>query len=200
MKKFHYITSLFFVLFVFSSCQKKFATFQHSSLSVNKTKTISHTPPEVTITNPLESENLVASIDNRIESTTIFEDIEKDSDFTFDEAKIKKELKSISKVESIITESPITNLDEIKRIELEEGITIEKSNSTFTTIKDETPLKIPPFVWGCCLSIVGVAIIYFTTDEDKELTKKALWGCLAGGVGCVGIWLLYSLLGGGYYY
>lgn len=40
------------------------------------------------------------------------------------------------------------------------------------------PLGIPSFLWGCLLSWVGLLIVYFLTDRDKDETRKALWGCL----------------------
>ena len=41
------------------------------------------------------------------------------------------------------------------------------------------PLGIPSFLWGFCLGVPGLAVVYFIT-EDSEETKKALWGCVAG--------------------
>lgn len=40
------------------------------------------------------------------------------------------------------------------------------------------PLGIPSFLWGCLLSWVGLLIVYFLTDRDKDESRKALWGCL----------------------
>lgn len=39
-------------------------------------------------------------------------------------------------------------------------------------------LGIPSWIWGCALGLVGVAIVYFVT-EDKDEAVKALWGLLA---------------------
>jgi hypothetical protein len=41
-------------------------------------------------------------------------------------------------------------------------------------------LGIPPFLWGCILGWVGLLLVYILTDNDKELVKKALTGCLVG--------------------
>jgi hypothetical protein len=43
------------------------------------------------------------------------------------------------------------------------------------------PLGIPSFLWGFCLGVPGLAVVYFIT-EDSEETKKALWGCVVSGV------------------
>lgn len=55
----------------------------------------------------------------------------------------------------------------------------------------EPPLGISSFLWGFCLGIPGIAIVYFVS-EDSDETKKALWGCVAGS-------LLYTVVYVGYY-
>ena len=50
---------------------------------------------------------------------------------------------------------------------------------------------IPSFLWGCILGPVGLAIVYIATDEDKDETRKAMWGCIASvGVEAV-VWIIY---------
>jgi hypothetical protein len=43
---------------------------------------------------------------------------------------------------------------------------------------DDDLMGIPAFWWGCVLGWVGILLVYLLTDQDKEQTKKALWGCL----------------------
>ncbi len=43
---------------------------------------------------------------------------------------------------------------------------------------DELALGIPSFLWGCVFGIIGVLVVYIMTDENKEQTKKAFWGCV----------------------
>jgi hypothetical protein len=43
----------------------------------------------------------------------------------------------------------------------------------------EPLLGIPSFLWGCVFGPIGMLVVYVGTDEDKEETKKALWGCVA---------------------
>jgi hypothetical protein len=62
----------------------------------------------------------------------------------------------------------------------------------------EPPLGIPSFIWGCCLSVAGVAVVYFVAEDQNE-TKKALWGCLVNGVGYVGFYIVYFIIILGYY-
>ena len=58
---------------------------------------------------------------------------------------------------------------------------------------DDPPLGIPSFLWGMCLGLPGLAVVYFVTEDDEE-TKKALWGCLVS-VAVYGVlYVLYVLL------
>lgn len=51
---------------------------------------------------------------------------------------------------------------------------------------DDPLLGIPPFWWGCVLGWVGLLLVYVLTDKDRELTRKAMTGCLIStGVGVV---------------
>lgn len=34
------------------------------------------------------------------------------------------------------------------------------------------------FWWGCCLGIIGLALVYFITDNNKTEVKNALIGCV----------------------
>jgi hypothetical protein len=54
----------------------------------------------------------------------------------------------------------------------------------------DAPLGIPSFVWGFCLGVPGIAIVYFVA-EDKDETMKALWGCVANtAIGLV-VYIIY---------
>jgi hypothetical protein len=39
-------------------------------------------------------------------------------------------------------------------------------------------LGISSFLWGCCLGVPGLIVVYLVSDRDKVETKKALWGCI----------------------
>ena len=46
-----------------------------------------------------------------------------------------------------------------------------------------SPLGIPGFWWGFCLSWVGLLLVYLMMDEGsgrKSQVKNALWGCVIG--------------------
>ena len=49
--------------------------------------------------------------------------------------------------------------------------------STASFVAKEMPI-VGGFWWGCCLGIVGLALVYFITDNDKTEVKNALIGCV----------------------
>jgi len=92
----------------------------------------------------------------------------------------------------------IEHLDELESIAYEKDLTLTQINADASLLNPEINLDrnysglnmaeagekalgIPSFVWGLCVGVVGIAVVYFVT-EDNEETKKALWGCLVGGV------------------
>ena len=57
----------------------------------------------------------------------------------------------------------------------------------------DPPLGIPSILWGFCFGVVGIAVVYFVSD-DREETKKAFIGCaIAGGIYIV-FWVVYVLV------
>lgn len=53
----------------------------------------------------------------------------------------------------------------------------------------ELALGIPSWIWGCSFGIIGVLIVYLVT-EDKDQMKKALYGCIAGTVVGVAVYVV----------
>ena len=43
---------------------------------------------------------------------------------------------------------------------------------------DDPLFGIPAFWWGCVLGWVGLLLVFLLTDKDRDLTRKALTGCL----------------------
>lgn len=113
-------------------------------------------------------------------------------DFYFDQKDISNEFQVLNSVEKIAENNKslqledliLKNDDSIKGVEFNQSA-YSQSNSFY----DEMPL-VSGFWWGCCLGIVGLALVYFITDNNKEEVKIAFWGCvistLAWGIG--GIW------------
>lgn len=54
------------------------------------------------------------------------------------------------------------------------------NNSTILSSVSDGPLGVPSFIWGCCLSWVGILIVYLVVQDSEEV-KLALWGCLLNG-------------------
>ena len=55
---------------------------------------------------------------------------------------------------------------------------------------DQEALGIPSFLWGCVFGIIGLLVVYLMTDNNKEQTKKALYGCIVGTVVSIGLYVL----------
>jgi hypothetical protein len=72
-------------------------------------------------------------------------------------------------------------------LELEDSSMLAGVSSSTTlplssSASDELALGIPSFLWGCVFGIIGVVVVYLMTDENKEQTKKAVYGCVASTV------------------
>ncbi len=98
------------------------------------------------------------------------------------------------KIDMSAQSSAMEQLDELESLVQMEGLKMQDINSDngarfndlnldrnysgMSSMADgEHALGIPPFLWGFCLGIAGIAVVYFVT-EDNEQTKKALLGCV----------------------
>jgi len=79
----------------------------------------------------------------------------------------------------------------------ETGLAAPGSEIPLPSLFVELPLGIPAIIWGVVLGPVGVVLVYYLTDEDKEEAKKALYGCLAGGVLWAAVGILPGVIGSG---
>ena len=62
---------------------------------------------------------------------------------------------------------------------------------------DDNALGIPGFWWGFCLGLIGVLVVALTIDNDrakKEQIKKALIGCVVGGLTYTLLWVIYAFV------
>jgi hypothetical protein len=116
--------------------------------------------------------------------------------FQLDEAKIQTELEGLTQLEEYLATSGATLAS-----------MTEENHFLLTYVRPgsadlgllmgltEPPLGVSSFLWGFCLGLPGIAIVYFVAD-DKDETRKALWGCVAGsllyGVLYFGWWALWS--------
>jgi hypothetical protein len=111
--------------------------------------------------------------------------------FEIDQNQINTEFKSLNKIENFVNKNEGTTLEDLKlqNSELIEGANLAQSSTVSALGGGDLPGNIPPFVWGCVLSWVGLILVYVLTDKDSAMTKKALIGCLVGGVVYVVIYL-----------
>lgn len=106
--------------------------------------------------------------------------------FSVDNATISVEMTDLSTLESFVEMNQGVSLVDVQAMNSSltaNVLSLEESpfsQSSMLRRGGDAPLGIPSFVWGLCLSIPGIAIVYFVSD-DKDETMKALWGCLAGG-------------------
>jgi hypothetical protein len=91
-----------------------------------------------------------------------------------------KEFEKIQKIEAFVEANPEVTLAELQKSNSELLSNVELLDETSTTnlnaVKD-MPL-LGGFWWGCCLGVIGLALVYFITDNDRDQVKKAFIGCL----------------------
>lgn len=114
------------------------------------------------------------------------------------------------KVDDQEINTEFAQLNELEQfVNANEGITLEEINTNnplvknlnnssdilgvISTLRGEPPLGIPSFVWGACLGLAGVAIVYFVAD-DRDETKKALTGCAVISGLYIIFWVVYVLI------
>ena len=97
----------------------------------------------------------------------------------FSEDAIYEAFSEIEDVTTLISQTDVSYEDLAS-----EGVTnlelVSSSSSLPLSSESEVgpPLGIPSFLWGCLLSWVGLLIVYFLTDRDRDESRKALWGCI----------------------
>lgn len=117
------------------------------------------------------------------------EDVKENYDY---DVTIEEDFAQLNEIEAYVNTNGVT-LEQLKseNSALLDGIEIS-NESTAALLADELPLGVPAFWWGCVLTVLGVVLVYVLTDQDKDQTKKALYGCLVTG----GLWLVYVLVVG----
>jgi hypothetical protein len=113
--------------------------------------------------------------------------------FTYNADQVNQELIQLQNLEDYVAANPgitLTNLQS-ENNSLVANLNMGTNTMGGFSLFGEPPLGIPSFLWGCVFWVAGVAIVYFITDEDKEETKKALFGCVVSSAGYVIFWVLY---------
>lgn len=116
---------------------------------------------------------------------------EPDDVFNYDDENLSAEFEQLNKIENYVQQNEGVTLEELQanKAELVDGINIS-ADASGAVAADEMPLGIPAFWWGCVLAVLGVILVYVLTDQDKDQTKKALFGCLV----FAGAWVIYYVI------
>lgn len=105
--------------------------------------------------------------------------------FSVDKATISAEMTDLNTLESFVEMNQgvtLTDVQSMNSVLTSNILTEEESPFSQASILrrgGDAPLGIPSFVWGLCLGVPGLAVVYFVAD-DKDETMKAFYGCLAG--------------------
>lgn len=104
--------------------------------------------------------------------------------FELNEALIDAQISDLTDLENYVVSNQGVTLSEVMNFAKEGELNLSVNMlDNFTAVLANHPVMgIPSFLWGCILGPVGIAIVHFDA-EDKEQTRKAIWGCVAlGGV------------------
>lgn len=116
-----------------------------------------------------------------------------------DEKELNSNFAELQKFENFIEEHRGISLAEVKSNYPQALKRIDAHPGNFAGMKStfrgggETPLGIPPFIWGCVLGIIGLVIVAVIA-EDRELTKQALYGCIVSTALSIGLQIALSLM------
>jgi prolipoprotein diacylglyceryltransferase len=104
--------------------------------------------------------------------------------FSYDQNQVAQELSQLQSLENYVSANPDITLSSLQaeNNSLIANLNLSTNDMSGFAFSGETAFGVPSFLWGCVFSIVGVAVVYFVTDEDKDETKKAFYGCIINGV------------------
>ena len=120
--------------------------------------------------------------------------------FAIDQNEVSEKFSTLTEIEVVVVEEQL-DLEELEvshaGLLSSPSFTLSSRLSVMSVLAtmDDPPLGIPSFLWGMCLGLPGLAVVYFITEDDEE-TKKALWGCIASIAVYTVLWLLYAVLVG----
>ncbi len=111
-----------------------------------------------------------------------------------DKLRLTQEFDALSQLETTVKAGNLTYADlDDKTIEALSLMEDVESSLMAVAGAGDTPLGIPGFWWGLCLSWVGILLVYLLMEDSpdrKEQVKKAVIGALVG----IGVWLLFWLV------
>jgi hypothetical protein len=98
--------------------------------------------------------------------------------FRIDEQKLAVEMADLSAIEDLVNTENLT-LSQLFADNNELAVSaLMPSYGAADMLEDGPPLGIPSFVWGLCLGLIGVLVVYIVTESRSE-SMKAVWGCVA---------------------
>jgi len=120
--------------------------------------------------------------------------------FTYSHSHVEKSLATVQVLDRYVT----AHHGDMASVMSEDNVILKNYlASDGINIMDKGPdslLGIPPFWWGFLLSWVGILLVYFLTEQNKEYTKEALIGCVVGSLVYVGFSFLWGGCWGGWWW
>ncbi|GGD66269.1 hypothetical protein GCM10011514_32870 [Emticicia aquatilis] len=186
------ISTIALVLALTSCQQKQYAYVQQgkvenfeSSRKVTQSQVANQTKNEITstITNNINETNQLAASEVLVlneETASLNNNISENEVLVYNQESINSNFEKLNKVEAFVEQNTEASFETIKNTDLLKDIELDTNTSANVTKDNDLPLNIPAFLWGCFLGGLGILLVYIFT-EDKEQTKKALYGCLTTG-------------------
>ena len=119
--------------------------------------------------------------------------------FSYNEDEVNQELVQLQSLEDYVSANPGITLMNLQAEDNDMVANLDLNLNNlggFPFAGGEPPLGIPSFLWGCVFTLVGVAVVYFVTDQDMAETKKAFLGCVVSGALYVLWWVFWVLVFG----
>ena len=115
--------------------------------------------------------------------------------FQYDADAIENEMAQLDQLEAYLIDHPEATLGQLTAESNPLASLVSDANgvSGLSILNDKT-LGIPGFVWGCCLSWVGILVVYLV-GKDPVQTKQAIWGCVVGSVLGIGTSVALQMTG-----
>jgi hypothetical protein len=98
--------------------------------------------------------------------------------FNYNEAELQSSLSELNQLEEVVLADENATFESLQLTNQELLVDVSEQPSLSDASQGEPVAGIPSWIWGCVLGIIGVAIVYFVT-EDKDETVKALYGLIA---------------------
>ena len=104
---------------------------------------------------------------------------EEEAYVNFDETEITGSFSEITNLVNYVSENDVTYADvENTNSSLLENVSSTSALALSGSSGEGVPF-ISPFLWGCIFNWVGIVVVALTSDMDKDLIMKSVWGCAA---------------------